>query len=590
MKNKAILFTLLFILLSCFQLARHFSWQAEDGKGYTRIISGDGKGLYMYLPAIFITQDLDIQTADNRYIFKTEGGGLNKYFAGTAISMMPFFGMGYAKAVISDEPLDGYSSPFQKAVSIAALFYLMLGLFFLVRLLQLYGIRTSVICVTLLLTVSGTNLLVYTIYHPAFSHVYSFAFITMLLFYAKRFISQQNRKHLLLMTFALGMVVIIRPTNGIILFTLPFLAGSLQAFKETYRLVCKVKNIFPALLIFFVLLSIQLYLWYVQTGDPFVWSYRGEGFYFSDPKFLDVLFSFRKGFFIYTPLALFMLGGLFFIYKKSRFQFYSLLLFLFLLIYITASWWCWYYGPSYGQRPFIDFYAVFALLFAFLLNETRYKKIILTVAILLAAFNLVQSYQYVKNILSSWNMDFEKYKYVFMRTSPEYFSCLGGCDDIVPYPGSKKLLFELYNGYEKQQEHWSKSSTAKMPGEHGVVADFTGKEFNSEAEVLADSSITHYRLLYAELELEYSEKQPSGNEGPLIAVTLSDTYGRIYNYYTFPLNELPERDPGKWKKGTYRVEIPGIKNAGDHLKIYIWNKYDKVFYTDNFSVRLYGID
>lgn len=575
-------------MISCFALTVQFSWKGEDGNGYTKIIAGDGKGLYMYLPAIFITQDLDIQTADDRFIFKAEGGGLNKYFAGTAISILPFFVGGYTIAAISDAPADGYSEPFQKAVSIAALFYLCIGLIFMSRLLQLYEIKPFAICAALLLTVFGTNLLVYSVYHPAFSHVYSFAFVSMFLLAAKKFSDTQSRKYLLVLAFSLGMIVIIRPTNGVIVFMIPFLAGSFTALKETFRTVFKLKNVLPATFIFLAVICIQLYLWYVQTGNPFVWSYRNEGFYFSDPQIVNVLFSFRKGWLLYTPIVLLAFTGLIVAYRKSRFQFYSLLLFFILVIYITASWWCWYYGPSFGQRSFIEFYAIIGLLLAVLLNEIAYRKTILAIAIVLTVFNLVQSFQYVKNILSSWNMDAEKYKYVFLKTSEDYYSCLGGCDDMLPYSQSQTLLLDTQNDYEKPYDSWSKSILKVSNG--NSIADFSGKEFNSELEIIADDETVRHRLLYAGVQLKYMETAASGKEGPVMAVTLSDKYNHIYHYYPFAMNGIPNDSAHVWKTGHYMIEIPHMRSAGDHLKIYVWNKYNKVFYLDDFRVQLYGID
>ena len=575
-------------MISCFALTVRFSWQGDDGSGYKKIITGDGKGLYMYLPAIFITQDLDIQTADDRFIFKTKGGGLNKYFAGTAISMMPFFGAGYAIAAISDAPVDGYSEPFQKAISFAALFYLCIGLVFMSKLLQLYELKPFAICAALLLTVFGTNLLMYVVYHPAFSHIYSFAFVSMFLLYAKKFVGTKSRKHLLFMAFSLGMIVIIRPTNVLVVFMLPFLAGSFTALKEAFHAVFKLRNLLPAVFIFLAVICIQLYLWYVQTGNPFVWSYQNEGFYFSGPQVLNVLFSFRKGWFVYTPLVLLAFGGSFFIFKKSRFQFYSLFLFFALLIYVTASWWCWYYGPSFGQRSFIEFYAITGLLLAILLNEIKYKKAILATATVLTLFNLIQSFQYVKNILSSWNMDAEKYRYVFLKTSEEYYAALGGCDDMLPYSQLQTLLLDTQNDYEKHYDYWNKS--AVKTGKGNTVADFSGKEFNSELEMIADDAVLRHRLLYAEVRLKYMEATASGKEGPVMAVTLSDKYNHIYHYYPFAMNGIPNDSAGVWKTGNYTIEIPHMRAAGDRLKIYVWNKYNRVFYLDDFHIRLSGID
>ncbi|MCW3085152.1 MAG: hypothetical protein JWP12_2518 [Bacteroidetes bacterium] len=590
MKNRSICITIFLIIVSCSILTTQFSWKGTDGKGYTHVIQSDGKGYYEYLPSIFIKKNIAEQTPDDRFIFKTETGNINKYYAGTAVAMLPFFTAGYIKAGINHDPQDGYSPPFQKAISIAGLFYLCIGLIFMSRFLLLYNIKPTTVCITLLLMVFGTNLLMYAVYHPSFSHIYSFAFITMFLFYAKKYSDTYTHKYALLMSLAFAMILIIRPSNGIVIFMLPFLTGSAPAFKQFLRSFFQLKTFVISTFAFFVVISIQLILWHIQTGKFVVWSYQNEGFYFLHPQIWNVLFSFRKGFFIYTPLALLSLGGLFFIYRENRFRFYSIALFLLLLIYITASWWCWYYGPSFGQRSFIEFYAANALLLAILIDRLTYKKLLYAVAIVLSLFNLLQSYQYVKDILSSWDMNAEKYSYVFMRTSPRYYSCFGGCDDIQPYSKTQTLLYDLKNDFEKQDPNWSESTTKKADDPHTMVSDYSGKEFNSGIEIVADSALPMHRLLYAEVQLDYSENATSGNESPLMVVEIKNGKDETYQYYTFALNEIPNRIGNAWKTGNYTIEIPRIRSTGDHLKMYVWNKDHQTLFIDNFHIKLYGID
>ena len=82
---------LILIGITCFILIREFTWQGKSGKDYEQIISGDGKGYYMYLPNIFLNKTIKNQIPDNRYIYKLPEGTVNKYYIGTAVLMLPFF-------------------------------------------------------------------------------------------------------------------------------------------------------------------------------------------------------------------------------------------------------------------------------------------------------------------------------------------------------------------------------------------------------------------------------------------------------------------------------------------------------------------
>src|ERR1035437_4875381 len=48
---------------------------------------------------------------------------------------------------------------------------------------------------------------------------------------------------------------------------------------------------------------------------------------------------------------------------------------LFLFIsYLFASWQCWFFGGSFGYRPFVEYYAVLAVPFAFFLGSLKRLK------------------------------------------------------------------------------------------------------------------------------------------------------------------------------------------------------------------------
>jgi hypothetical protein len=50
--------------------------------------------------------------------------------------------------------------------------------------------------------------------------------------------------------------------------------------------------------------------------------------------------------------------------QKNEFRtklFIPIFIYLLLNVYIVSSWWCWWYGGSFGARSFVDSYAVYAI-------------------------------------------------------------------------------------------------------------------------------------------------------------------------------------------------------------------------------------
>ena len=147
------------------------------------------------------------------------------------------------------------------------------------------------------------------------------------------------------------------------------------------------------LLIGICFLFIQLTYWKLQSGAFLIWSYSGEGFDFSKPEFFNVLFSYKKGLFIYTPLV--ALSCIYLLFGNLNFKIKSwLLLFFVINTYVISSWWCWWYGGSYGMRPWMDFLPIIILILAFYLNKVR--KIYLY--IFLCIGSTIYSYQYYTNL------------------------------------------------------------------------------------------------------------------------------------------------------------------------------------------------
>jgi len=408
--------------------ASNIQW---GGNHWKNIIEVDGKGYYAYLPAIFIYKDLNFSFFDSieqvhpnpsiyyDYRATCKGGICNKYFVGTSLAMAPFFLVAHSIATFIGHENDGYSKVYLIAINIAAIFYLWLGLFYLKKLLLKYTTQESLVSFILILIVFSTNLFFYAVREPSMSHVYSFAFITCFVFYSKKYFELPSVKLIFVISCLLGIIVLIRPVNGIVLFSLPFIANDFKKLKEgVFFFLKKYWLVFISSAVFLSIVSIQFVIYKIQTGYFFIDSYGSETFNWFGSHPVDFLMSYKKGFFIYTPVMLVSLFGFKFLYKNNRFEFYCLSSFLLILIYVLSSWWNWWYGGSFGTRVMIEYYCFFAILLLFTMQaiKTRIQTIVLSSALILTIFICqIQMYQYRYYHIHWENMDKEHYWRNFLR-------------------------------------------------------------------------------------------------------------------------------------------------------------------------------
>jgi len=398
----------------------------------TGIIEADGKGYYAYLPAVFIYHDLNFGFFDQveketyynpnlyyEYRRTYNDKTIDKYYVGTAICLAPFFLAGHVITLIKGLPADGYSYYYTLMVHLGALFYFLLALLGLRRLLRSFNIEESIIALTLVAIVFGTNLFYYVVTEFSMSHVYSFAAITWFSLVIRKYFTNPKNKYLFYSALLLGIITLIRPINILIVLAIPFLADNPDRFMSGIKSILTKKWILLLSVSGFVILVfIQLLIYKISTGSFIVYSYKEEGFNFLNPQISNFLFSYRKGMFIYTPLLLISLGGLIYLFRKNRFQFYTLLGFLFILIYIFSSWHMWFYGGSFSQRVMIDFYAFFTLMLAIAVQEiknSKLKTLLISSIVLLVLICQIQTYQYRRMQIHWSDMNKEKYWEVFMR-------------------------------------------------------------------------------------------------------------------------------------------------------------------------------
>ena len=412
-------------------ISSNIHWSKEDS--WKNVIGSDAKGYYAYLPATFVYQDLNFGFFDEiekeKYFNESgfydyrsyyKGKVINKYFVGTAIAQLPFFIVAHSMSKSLGFDSDGYSKPYLISVTISSLFYLLIGLVYLSKMLNLYKIEKWNNAIVLITFVFGSNLFCYSVIENGFSHIYSFAFIAIFIYHVKKYFQNFQAKYIFFIAIMLGFIVLIRPVNGLVIFSIPFIAGSKERLKGGFsHLIHNQKGAtILASILAVVIVSIQLIIYKISTGSFLVFSYGQEGFNFLSPHMLDILFSYRKGLFLYTPIFLVSLIGLYFLYKKSKFETYALVAFLILLVYVLSSWWNWWYGGSFSSRVFIEYIPFFALLLGFSLKSVQHKLkrgMLLSVIAVLIIICQIQTYQFRYYFIHYEDMDMEKYWDVFLR-------------------------------------------------------------------------------------------------------------------------------------------------------------------------------
>jgi hypothetical protein len=554
-----------------------------DNDRIKNVIGSDGTGYYEYLPKTFIKKDYPFalpgtvkkEEVKPEQLVSITGGPVNKYFFGESLALLPFFlTADLLTQSLRPDMRDGYSSYYQISVSIAALFYLFLGLWMIHRLLRRMNYAQEIINLILILLFLGTNLNYYALHEPSMSHVYSFALIAT--FIDQIHLQLQSFKPIrwLFLAFLLSFIVFIRPVNIVVAFVLFPLAGSFkQSINCIKDLFSKPVIWFLSLLIPIVFIGIQATFYYLQTGHWWVYSYGEEGFNFSKPEIVNVLFSFRKGLFIYTPLLLLIFPGLYF-YKKrfGLFSFISLTLLLAISIYIISSWWYWAYGGSFGMRPVIDLYPILILPIAALIewSYARYFNFRIFGAIILLGvyLNLLQVWQYVQSIMPYEGMNRAKYAHIFLETKRHFRFIYPAETTNAPFDQySTDIVYTLSaNG------PFQVGNQSNLPKNQ----DFIACPFN---DILRDSTLPHCWL---EIQGEFKLEDASSDASFITSIQNPETCWYWQRIYLIQYIDISD----EWKRISVRIDLPDLQKPQDKFSVSLYNDSKTRAEARNVVVRL----
>lgn len=448
-------FSLLVIFLLLFSLV-YSMFNVKFWKQEGQVIKWDVLEYYGYLPSAFIYKDLSLKYTEKptedwgkRIWALTAPNGKKVFKMSMGMSMMyaPFFGLAHGYASLAGFKGDGFSAPYKFALLMSSLFYLLIGLFYLRKVLLLF-VNDLVTSITLIAIVAGTNLWYYASFEAPLSHAYSFSLIAIFLWNVLKYYKNPSLVTAIAIGLLTGLISLIRPNNGLIVLLFIFYGVTgIKTLNERMHFFLKyyvqiIIMILGTVLVWFP----QMIYWYMQTGHWLYFSYAENGaFYFQNPQIINGLFSFRKGWFLYTPLMLIATLAIPLTWKYAKSLTIPITLFVVLNIYIVLSWWCWWYGGCFGQRAFIDSFAIMAIPLALLLkwiaSQLFWRKIAIGSIVFLAfTMSIVHTTQYYYGAIHWDSMTREAYRESFghIRPGPNFWQLIKAPDYDKALKGEKE--------------------------------------------------------------------------------------------------------------------------------------------------------
>ena len=571
-----------------------------------RALTWDVFGYYLYLPANFIYHDPGLAEAawlDNimdqyepsatlyQLVDGNNGNRIIKYTSGLALLYAPFFFIAHWLAPVLGYAADGFSLPYQLILSLGGILWAIAGLF-IFRKLLLKFFDDTITAILLLLTIAGTNYFqLAALDGTLLSHNFLFTLYALLLLETINWHQKPNWRSAGVVGLSYGLIVLIRPSEAVSIFIpLMWNVGTKVAFKQKISSIRKFPlHLVLAVFVAIIIGSLQLYYWKKLSGEWLFYSYNnpGEGFRFFPPYLAEFLFSFRKGWFIYTPVMIFAVAGFYNLYRNNKSILPAILIFFLLNLWIISAWSCWWYaGGSFSARAIVPAYVLLSIPLGYLIRDVYVKKWRWPVLIAGFAFvllNLFQSWQFQKGIIDKERM-----------SRPYYFAVFGRTE--VDKDKLDKLLLVERNTINKDSLKHPDWYTSKIIfGSDTIsVADTTNAiRLDGNNPYAAGPDIPYHQLTkndHVWIRAGVEVFLPEGYAGsPPLLVSAFHYKGKAYKYYSEAIPDSSLKT-GYWQKLSYWYLSPEVRTKEDNLKVYVWQRESTPVFVRNLMVEAFELN
>lgn len=572
-------------------------------------------GYYLYLPKFFTDWNLHFtnlewaakinetyQNSPTLYQFSyiDNQNYVIRYSIGMSILYMPFFLIAHIISLLFNYTPDGFTAPYQWSIFIESMIVTILGFILLQKLLNNY-FSNIITQITLICIYFGTNMTVHFGMYGLnlMQHNYLFFLYATLMVLSEKYKNSLNQKYWYYSIGCCGLMALIRPVEIIALLIPLFWTPQNPVFK-CFR-APTISNIIAPIYSFLILViigSIQFLYWKTETGHWLINSYdnAGEGLDFYTPHIFNYLFSFRKGWLIYTPLVILAIIGFIYLYRLNLRLFYTLISIFIASIYITSSWSVWWYSGSFSSRAALPSYSYLCLPFAalvyssFLNNKFSILKFIIAIILFcLVSLNIFQSWQYHKGIIHPDRMTKAAYLKNFLSTKKD--------------PSTDELLLIARNEKGIENLNMNKTLNRKIIGfedmEYGIDPSFVkepvyggnysqkivGNGFSKNIWTPFNATTSHY---YSYLRVSCFVLIPTTIDSIVNANLCAQMEHRGKVYFWRSLNfETLEMQRNTWQYIEFIYLTPEVRSKDDIFKAFLWNRESSEIFIDNLKVEAF---
>jgi hypothetical protein len=547
------------------------------------MVAYDGFGYYSYLPYFAENGNLHItkewsekvmaKYCDNTLVYQfhptKSGNDINIYHMGLAFVQIPVYVGGTMLAWAMDKPADGFSTPYFIAFLLYCFGFVVLGARLLIGVLRNF-FNDVTTAITLFVIYFCSNLFITFTLQYDLPHLYLFALHTLFFSLMIRFKASMKTKTLIFAAVVLGLCSFIRPTSALLGILPLFILYKEHKFsKEFFKKIM----LFP---LFGLLWNLpQILYWYLVGGELLMTNLHTEEIILIDPNLFDFLLSFKKGWFIYSPIMLLLFLGGYSLYKKKNEWLLPLGVMLPTFIWVLSSWECWWYASSYGSRVMIELYPFIAIFLGAaiqFLTVTTLRKISLLVSIIFCfVLTELQSKQYHNQQLHMSRMTGAHYQYIFADFSGE---------------NQEKQRLEIDRDKLDWPEEYALFSKSKY--QLDTVEVYSLKYpliLNQEEGVELEKYVVldHLESDEAMFNVELTSKTSTPNK----SVRLRMEFGSRFNNYGWHSIEFSKDQPLGLKTQGLKINAPNIRHRNDFLKIFVDNTSGSISQIQ--SIRIYAV-
>lgn len=351
----------LFLVFFCVMSMTLLLISSQRGASGALIVS-DGKAYYAWARSAVIDGDLDFSN-DYRllyppdplppevYLTTPKGLVVNKYPIGLALLELPGLIVGHNLAAVFGQDRNGVGPLYQYSVTFTLVVFYTFSFYLLFLGMQHRGVSVHVAALFAGAALVCTNVIHYVAKEPAMAHAAGLALFNIALWLIAGWKPSWRDvpcKSRIILGVLLGLMLLVRNTNVLLL----FIIISLIIDKRRFSL----RELLPVIATMTATAMLHPLSIYALWGEWMPTGYTQEGFTSGVHGVLSTLFSNRHGLFVYHPWYLFLIicncFGL--SRRESGVLSTSALLSFLLLVGVNGTWWCWWFGDSFGNRGFIE--------------------------------------------------------------------------------------------------------------------------------------------------------------------------------------------------------------------------------------------